>query len=97
MVNPEDDIRLNLCPKCPGQPVVLIMPGWPYPMVKVICSKCGHSGPAVYFSSEGDKYYMVSAYDRALLPGLARARREAAALWNEQPSEWLHSERGTTV
>lgn len=94
MVNPEDDIRLNLCPKCPGQPVVLIMPGWPYPTVKVICSKCGHAGPAVYFTNEDTVYH---ALDKALLPGLARARREAAALWNEQPAERWSTERGATV
>ena len=36
----------------------------------------------VYYSPEGDRTYL--AVDAILLPGLATARRQAAAAWNEE-------------
>lgn len=95
MVNPEGEIRLNLCPKCPGTPVVLIKPGWPYPTIRVVCSQCGHSGPEVYYSEKGATVFC--GVDHYLLPGLARARREAAAAWNEQEADRWNRPRGTVV
>ena len=77
-----DDIRLIPCPSCGGLPVVLIRPAWPYPVVRVVCSACGRQGPMVYYSPEGDRMYL--AVDAILLPGLATARRQAAAAWNEE-------------
>lgn len=74
-----DDIRLIPCPSCSGQPVVLIQPGWPYPTVRIVCSACGKEGPTVYYAPEDMLYHGL---DFVLLPGLARARREAAACWN---------------
>ena len=89
-----DEIRLNLCPKCPGQPVVLIMPNWPYPMVGVVCSKCGHAGPKIYFTNEDTIFH---GQDRVMLPGLATARRQAAAAWNEEPAERWNHKRGVVI
>jgi len=78
----EDDIRLIPCSRCGGQPVVMIRPGWPHPSLRVICSDCGQAGPQIYYAPEGPTWYL--GIDRVLLPGLARARREAAACWNQE-------------
>ena len=65
--------------------MVMILPGFPHPRLKVVCSACGKEGPTVYYAPEGDRQYLgQSAFDRILLPGLARARREAAACWNQE-------------
>ena len=89
----EFEIRMILCPKCGGAPLQLIVPGWPYPTVGVVCSKCGQAGPKVYFTQEDTMYHGL---DHIMLPGLARARREASAAWNEQPRESLAG-RGTEI
>lgn len=79
-----DDIRLIPCPSCGGLPVVLIRPAWPYPVIRVVCSACSCQGPMVYYSPEGDRVFSGQGlYERNLLPGLATARRQAAAAWNE--------------
>ena len=88
------EVRKILCPKCGGQPIEHILPGWPYPTVGVVCSMCGNAGPKVYFTTEGENLFR--GITDVLLPGLARARREAAACWNEQPRESLYG-RGTVV
>ena len=73
-----DEIRLQPCLRCAGQPVVLILPGWPYARIRVECCACGQRGPTVYFDAGGAIYQGTEQ----LLPGLAKARREAAMLWN---------------
>lgn len=79
-----EDIRLKPCPSCGGQPVVLITPAWPFPVLQIACSCCPRRGPENIFCPEGDRYYQgLSAYDRILLPGLAEVRRRAADAWNE--------------
>ena len=77
-----DEIKLIPCCKCGGQPIVLIRPQWPYPMVSVECSTCGRRSPIVYFCPSGNTW--IQGLERILLPGLARARREAAACWNQE-------------
>lgn len=77
----EFEIRMNVCTKCGGPPVQLIQPGWPYPTVGAICSKCGRSGPKIYFTNEDTVY---RGHDVAMLPSLATARRQASASWNEE-------------
>lgn len=91
----QGEIRKIVCQKCGGSPMEVILPGWPYPSVGVVCHMCGYAGPRVYFTTEGDTLF--HGIVDALLPGLARARREAAALWNEQPRERTHPGRGTEV
>lgn len=78
-----DDIKLQPCPRCGGQPVVLILPGWPYARIRVECCACGRQGPTVYFDPEGALYQGI---EQLLLPGLGRARREASACWNQDGS-----------
>ncbi|MBQ8200881.1 MAG: hypothetical protein IJZ74_03835 [Clostridia bacterium] len=73
-----DDIRLIPCPSCGGQPVVLITPAWPLPVLQIACSCCPRRGPENIFKPEGDR-----AFDCELLPGLAEVRRRAADAWNE--------------
>lgn len=75
-----DDIRLEPCPACGGQAVMIIQPGWPHPRIRVDCLACGRQGPTVYYAQEDMLHHGL---DFVLLPGLARARREAAALWSE--------------
>lgn len=77
----DDDIILKPCPMCGGQAVMVIRPGWPYPTVWVACHACGRQGPTVYYAPEDMLYHGL---DFVLLPGLARARREAASCWNQQ-------------
>ena len=89
------EIRKIVCQKCGGQPIEHIVPGWPYPTVGVVCHMCGYEGPKVYFTTEGETLFR--RVTDALLPSLARARREAAALWNEQPRLRTCSGRGTVV
>lgn len=80
-----DEIRLKPCRRCGGLPVVLIRPSWPYPVLRIVCSSCGRQGPQIYYCPEGDKHFQgLSAYEKNLLPGLAKARRQAAAAWNER-------------
>lgn len=76
----QDEIRLIPCPKCGGQPVVLIVPSWQYGRLRVECSVCGHKGPTIDFDPSGALYQGI---ERRLLPGLGKARRDAAAAWNE--------------
>lgn len=78
-----DEIKLIPCVKCGGLPVEMIQPGWPYPTVRVVCSVCGQRGPIVYYAQKDVLYSGQDLYNRYLLPGLPRARREAAAAWNE--------------
>ena len=75
-----DDIRLRPCPMCGGLPVVLVQPFFPRPALRVECSGCGLSGPWIYFDGNGTLYQLA---ERMMLPDLARARRQAAAAWNE--------------
>lgn len=85
MTSDYENVKLLPCPSCHGQPVVLIRPGWPYPVVRIVCSSCGKEGVAVYYCPEGDKVFQgYGAYEKRLLPGLAKARRQAAAAWNEE-------------
>ena len=79
----EFEIRMNVCKACGGSPMQIILPGWPYPTVGAACSKCGRSGPRIYFTNEEhDKVFMSP--ERAMLPCLATARRQASASWNEE-------------
>lgn len=74
-----DDIRLKPCPRCDGLPVVLVRPFFPRPALRVECSGCGLSGPWIYFDGKGPIWQGAEK----LLPGLGKARRQAAAAWNE--------------
>lgn len=74
-----DDIRLIPCPRCGGLPVVMIRPFFPRPALRVECSVCGSGGPWIYFDGKGPGFLIAEK----LLPGLAAARRQAAAAWNE--------------
>lgn len=74
-----DEIKLQPCPRCAGQPVVLILPGWPYARIRVECCACGRQGPTVYFDPGGALYQGI---EKQLMPGLGKARKEAAACWN---------------
>lgn len=74
-----DDIRLKPCPRCDGLPVVLVRPFFPRPALRVECSGCGLSGPWIYFDGKGPIWQGTEK----LLPGLGKARRQAAAAWNE--------------
>lgn len=79
----EFEIRMNVCTSCGGSPMQIILPSWPYPTVGAACSKCGKSGPRIYFTNEAqDKHYY--GMDRAMLPCLATARRQVSASWNEE-------------
>lgn len=75
-----DEIRLCPCPKCGGLPVVLIRPYVLRPALRIECSACGNGGPWIYFDGKGTLYQLA---ERMMLPDLARARRQAAAAWNE--------------
>lgn len=74
-----DEIKLVPCPRCAGQPVVLILPGWPYARIRVECCACGRQGPTVYFDPGGALYQGI---EQQLMPDLTKARKEAAACWN---------------
>lgn len=76
-----DDVKLLPCPMCGGLPVMLIKPTWEYGRLRVECSVCGRYGPNVFFEP-GKKIYQGRKMQ--LLPGLAKARRQAAAAWNEE-------------
>ena len=75
-----DEIKLQPCPRCAGQPVVLILPGWPYARIRVECCACGRQGPTVYFDPGKARY---PSFESQMLPELGKARREAAACWNQ--------------
>ena len=47
-----DDIRLRPCPRCGGQPIVLVWPSWPYPALRVECDGCKLTGPWIYFDNK---------------------------------------------
>ena len=81
-----DDVKLLPCAKCSGQPVVLIRPDWPHPSLHIECQECGYKSPTVYFRTETNPCYF--ALESLMLPDLARAREQAAACWNEDPSTW---------
>ena len=74
-----DDIRLQPCPRCTGLPVVLVRPFFPRPALRVECSSCGLAGPWIYFDGKG----AIWQGTEKLLPGLGKARRQAAAAWND--------------
>lgn len=76
-----DDIKLIPCPHCGGMPVVLIVPAWPHPALQVQCTACRKAGPWIYFNA---RMPIWQTLDDLLLPGLGRAREEAAAAWNEE-------------
>ena len=69
-----DEIRLKPCPRCGGQPIVLVWPSWPYPALRVECDGCKLTGPWIYFDPKQQE---------AHLPGLNKARGQAAAHWND--------------
>lgn len=79
-----DDIRLRPCPVCEGLPVVLVRPFYPRPALRVECTKCAYAGPWIYFNG---RHPIIRAFEDIFLPGLARAREEAAACWNEGAHE----------
>lgn len=74
-----DEIKLQPCPRCAGRPVLLILPGWPYARLRVECCACGRQGATVYFDTGAE---LQRGVERLLLPGLGKARKEAAACWN---------------
>lgn len=76
------NIVLKPCPRCGGQAVMKILPSWPHDMLWVECSVCDRAGPTVYFYRGAPT--SAQGIERLLLPGLARARREAAACWNQE-------------
>lgn len=76
-----DDIRLRPCPRCGGLPVVLIRPFILRPALRIECSACGHGGPWIYFDGKAPLSQLAES---VFLPDLAKARRHAAADWNEE-------------
>lgn len=60
--------------------MVLIVPMWPHPALQVQCTACRKAGPWIYFN---EKTPIWQSIEDLLLPGLARAKEEAAAAWNE--------------
>lgn len=75
-----DDVKLQPCARCSGQPVVLILPLWPHPALRVECPACGMRGTTIYFDEEAPIFQGT----KKMLPGLGKARRQAAAAWNEE-------------
>lgn len=73
-----DDIRLRPCPRCGGQPIVLVWPSWPYPALQVECDGCKLTGAWIYFDNKAPG----REYGESMLPGLNRAREQAAVHWN---------------
>ena len=78
-----DDIRLRPCPRCGGLPVVLVRPFFPRPALRVECSDCGLAGPWIYFDGKGPIWQGTEK----LLPGLGKARRQAAKDWNGEAAD----------
>lgn len=71
-----DEITVKPCPMCGGQPIVLVMRQGLEATVRVHCSGCGISGPAIFFAGRRAQ--------RELLPDLATARRTAVKHWNRR-------------
>ena len=67
-------IRLLPCPKCGGVPLMLVMRHCLEADVRIECSCCKLSGPAVAFASRRAQ--------KELLPDLETARIQAADDWN---------------
>jgi len=68
------DVKLLPCPKCGGQPVVLVQHHGIEATVRIECSACRLSGPAIAYASRRAQ--------RELLPDLQTARLQAADDWN---------------
>lgn len=69
-----DGITLLPCPKCGGVPLVLIQREALESNLRIECTVCKLSGPALAFASRRAQ--------RELLPDLATARSQAADDWN---------------
>lgn len=64
------------CPKCGGRPIVLVMRQCLEATLRVQCTICGITGPALVFAARRAQ--------RELLPDLVEARRQAVADWNDR-------------
>lgn len=82
------EIRLTPCRRCGGRPVMILQPGFPADTVRVECTGCCLSTPAIFYAPHGG----VAGYgaNRILLPSLWTARRQAAAAWNEGCHDRTH-------
>lgn len=79
MTSENANITLRPCPMCGSQPVMQIMRQCFDNVVYVQCSSCGAGSGGVFFAGR--------RVQRDLLPDLATARRQAAALWNGEGNE----------
>ena len=85
------DISLRACPICGGRPVVLVMSQLTDNVVMIQCSSCGiTTGGVMWRSGNG-----APVARRDLLPDLAQARRQAAAVWNGEGAGCVGDEPDT--
>lgn len=78
-----ENVQLRACPLCGGRPVVLVMQQCLENVVMIQCSSCGvTTGGVMWRSGKGP---VIGRRD--LLPDLATARRQAAAVWNGHECE----------
>ena len=85
------DISLRVCPFCGGRPVVLVMRQSMENVVMIQCSGCGvTTGGVMFRSGKG-----AAIERRDLLPDLAQARRQAAAVWNGEGAGCVGDEPDT--